>query len=300
LEKRGLGKGLGALIPGAGREDRPGVVELPLDQISLNPYQPRKGYDDEKYQDLVRSVRVHGIVQPILVRMKGPDQYELVAGERRLRAASDAGLTHIAAVVKELTNEQSLEIALIENLQREDLGPLEAARAYRRLIDEFGLSQEDIAFKLGKSRSSIANTLRLMNLPQEIQESLARGEITEGHARALLSVAEPGSQRMLWQKAIRESLSVRELERICRGPREQSGGDGESGNVDVARETIPPTTAAESLKDPNLLEIEASLRRLFGTKVSVIKLKDRGRIEIEFYSDDDLERILAFMFGFST
>lgn len=298
MEKKALGRGLGALIPGAGRDERPGVIELPLDQISFNPYQPRKSYDDEKFQELVKSVRVHGILQPIVVRQKGQDQYELVAGERRLRAASEAGLARIPAVSKQLTNEQSLEVSLIENIQREDIGPLEAAHAYRRLIEEFNLSQDDISFKLGKSRPSVANTLRLLNLPQEMQDSLAKGELTEGHARALLSIAERTAQKALWQQAIRESLSVRDLERLARELRDGVDGISPQERI-VSRETLSPTTIAPIPKDPNLLEVEDGLRRLFGTKVSVVKLKDRGRIEVEFYSDDDLERILAFMFGFS-
>lgn len=298
MEKKGLGKGLGALIPGATRDERAGIAELPLDQVAFNPYQPRKGYDDEKFQELVQSVRVHGIVQPIIVRQKGPEQYELVAGERRLRAASEAGLARIPAVIKELTNEQTLEVALIENIQREDLGPLESARAYKRLVEEFGLSQDDIAFKLGKSRPSITNTLRLLNLPREIQESLARGEITEGHARALLSIAEPRVQRLLWEKTVQESLSVRELERLSRQPKEAESEDSFTAGI-VSRETSTSTIDTPPQKDPNILDVEDGLRRLLGTKVSIIKLKDRGRIEVEFYSDEDLERIVAFLFGFT-
>lgn len=299
MEKKGLGKGLGALIPGVERDERPGVVDLPVEQISLNPYQPRKGYDDEKFQDLVRSVRVHGIVQPIVVRLKAHDRYELVAGERRLRAATEAGLSRIPAVVKELTNGQSLEVALIENLQREDLGALESARAYKRLIEEFGLSQDDIAFRIGKSRPAITNTLRLLNLPQAMQESLAKGEITEGHARALLSVAEPKAQRYLWQRAVEEALSVRELERLARSSKIEET-ETVMGDQDVSRETSSSAgLPAPEPKDPHVLEVEDGLRRLLGTKVSLHKRKDRGRIEIEFYSDDELERILSFLFGYS-
>jgi ParB family transcriptional regulator, chromosome partitioning protein len=281
MEKKGLGRGLGSLIPGANwREGRATPTEIPLDAISFNPYQPRKSYDDEKFQDLIRSVRVHGILQPVVVRTKGEGSFELVAGERRLRAASEAGLTKIPAVVKELTNEQSLEVALIENLQREDISPLEAARAYRRLAEEFSLSQDDIAFRVGKSRSGIANTLRLLNLPTEIQVSLERGELTEGHARALLSIADAELQRRAWEKIVGERLSVREAERISKDPAE----------ADVSRETRP---VAE--KDPNLVDIEDRLRSLFGTKVSISNRRGRGRLEIEFYSSDDLERILGML-----
>lgn len=283
MEKRGLGKGLGALIPGAGREDRL-PVEIPVDQITFNPYQPRRSRDDEKFQELVRSVRLHGILQPIVVRTSGESGYELVAGERRLRAASEAGLVRIPAIVKQFTNEQTLEVALIENLQREDIGPLEAAGAYKRLIDEFGLTQDEIAFRIGKSRPSVANTLRLLNLPEEIQQSVAAGQISEGHARALLSVADPERQRAVWRRAVSEQLTVREAERLCR----------DAGVRDVSRETNagrnPPAE-----RDPNILALEEELRRLFGTRVTITVGRDKSRIEIEFYSEDDLTRILTLL-----
>ena len=281
MEKRGLGKGLSSLIPGANwKEERAAPLEIALDAISFNPYQPRKSYDDEKLQDLIRSVRVHGILQPVVVRPKAEGTYELVAGERRLRAASEAGLTKIPAVVRELTNEQSLEVALIENLQREDISPIEAARAYRRLAEEFGLSQDDIAFRVGKSRPSVANTLRLLNLPTEIQMSLEKGDITEGHARALLSISDPEAQQRTWRTVVGERLSVREAERISK--------DGASSTV--SRETIPILE-----KDANILDIEDRLRRLFGSKVSIRSRQGRGKIDIEFYSQDDLERILGLL-----
>ncbi|MBI2843700.1 MAG: ParB/RepB/Spo0J family partition protein [Armatimonadetes bacterium] len=283
MEKKGLGRGLGALIPGAGREDR-SIVELPVERISANPYQPRKAIDDGKFEELVRSVRLHGILQPIIVRSSGADGYELVAGERRLRAAEKAGLTRIPAVVKEFTNEQSLEVALIENLQREDIGPLEAAGAYRRLVDEFGLTQDEIAFRLGKSRPSIANTLRLLNLPEEIQRSLSSGEISEGHARALLGVSDGERQRKVWRSAVDGGLTVRQTERLCR---ESSGN--------VSRETLPDAEPPGVSQDPNIVATEAELRQLLGTKVSIRIGRDRGRIEIEFYSEDDLNRILGLL-----
>jgi ParB family chromosome partitioning protein len=259
LEKRGLGKGLGALIPGAGREERQ-PTDIPIDLITFSPYQPRKSRDDEKFQELVRSVRLHGILQPIVVRSRGERSYELVAGERRLRAASEAGLTRIPAVIKEFTNEQSIEVSLIENLQREDIGPLEAAAAYRRLIDEFGVTQDDIAFRIGKSRPSIANTLRLLNLPEEIQQSLAAGQMAEGHARALLAIMDPEQQRDIWRRVVRDQLTVRETERLGR----------EAGEGPVSRET------------PSASQHSAATR-------------DRGKIEIEFYTEDELTRILGLL-----
>lgn len=289
MEKKGLGKGLGALIPGADRNERGSGTELDVDCISLNPYQPRVSFDEDKLQELVNSIRVHGVLQPIVVRSKGDGQYELVAGERRLRAAGAAGLTRIPAIVRELTNEQSLEVALIENIQREDINPVDAAAAYRRLVEEFGLSQEDLAFGLGKSRSAIANTMRLLNLPAGVLGEVKAGRISEGHARAILSLEGEDAQVELCTRIVDAGLSVRDAERLAREwPKERRPT---AERCDVSRETSP------QIGDPNILDIEARLREVLGTKVSLIKNKDRGRIEIEFYSDDDLERILFLLAG---
>lgn len=292
MEKRGLGKGLSALIPAGEREQQasqPSGSEVDIKKISLSPYQPRETFNDEKFQELVNSVRVHGILQPIVVRSMGNGDYELVAGERRLRAATTAGLARIPAVIRELTNEQCLQVALIENIQREDINAVEAATAYKRLADEFGLSQEDLAFALGKSRSTIANTMRLLNLPDTIRESLRAGRISEGHARAILSIESEEEQLDLCRQVIASGLNVRETERLAR---EQSRSETPQKSLNVSRETKP-----EKLLDPNMLEIEARLRQIFGTKVNLVKNKDRGRVEIEFYSDDDLERILMLLAG---
>ncbi len=289
MERKSLGKGLGALIPGAERDDRNGGPEIELNRITANPYQPRETFDDEKFQELVNSVRVHGILQPIVVRSKGDGNFELVAGERRFRAANAAGLTRIPAVIRELTNEQSLQVALIENLQREDINAVEAAVAYTRLAEEFSLSQEDLAFSLGKSRSSIANTMRLLNLPKAILEHLRIGRISEGHARAILAVDGDSNQIEVCEKVISGGLSVRESEKLAR---EWSKLRAEtSSGSNVSRETFPRE------KDPNMLAIEARLREIFGTKVNLVRNKERGRIEIEFYSDDDMERILLLLAG---
>lgn len=288
MEKRGLGKGLGALIPGAEREVRPADgMDVELERITSNPYQPRGRFDDDKFQELVNSVRVHGVLQPIVLRTKSDGDYELVAGERRLRAAKAAGLTRIPAVVRELTNEQSLEVALVENIQREDINAVDAAVAYCRLCEEFGLSQEDLAFTVGKSRSAIANTMRLLALPDSIKEEVRSGRISEGHARAILSVEGATTQIELCKRIIGGVLSVREAEVLAR--EWARGTMSSAGNV--SRETIA------AREDPNLLEAESQLRGLFGTKVRIIKNKDRGRIEIEFYSEDDLERLLLLLSG---
>lgn len=235
------------------------------------------------------SVRVHGVLQPVVVRSKGDGEYELVAGERRLRAAKAAGLSRIPAVVRELTNVQSIEVALVENIQREDINAIDAAFAYKRLAEEFGRTQEDIAFELGKSRSTIANTMRLVSLPEDVRECLRAGRISEGHARAILSLEGARDQSELCSRALAAGLSVRETERLARQWARTAGGAGTGGSV--SRETILDR------QDPNIMEIEAELRRILGTKVSVIKNKDRGRIEIEFYSDDDLERLFSVLAG---
>jgi len=288
LEKKGLGRGLGALIPGVEKEDRNTGTDIEIKRITFNPYQPRESMNDEKFQDLVNSVRVHGVLQPIVVRMKSEGEYELVAGERRLRAATAAGLSRIPAVIRQLTNEQSLEVALIENIQREDINAIDAAIAYKRLVDEFGLSQEDIAFGLGKSRSTVANTLRLLNLPAELHAHLKSGRLSEGHARAILSVEGEDEQIECARRIMDAGLSVRESERLAR---EWTRGNTSKKKSNVSRETSRAT------EDPNTLEIEGRLREIYGTKVNLVKNKDRGRIEIEFYTEDDLERILLLLAG---
>lgn len=289
MEKKGLGKGLGALIPGAEQETRGAGTDIEVSRITTNPYQPRGDFDDDKLQELVDSVRVHGVLQPILVRTKGDGGYELVAGERRLRAAKVAGLTRIPAVIRELTNEQSIKVALVENIQREDINAIDAALAYKRLTDEFGLSQEDIAFGMGKSRSTVANTIRLLGLPDRVKEHLKSGKISEGHARAILSVDGQANQAELCERIVAAGLSVRDTERLAKTFCETDRGTSSN----VSRET----NGASIPEDPNLLEAESQLRRVFGTKVSIVKNKDRGRIVIEFYTDDDLERLLLMFCG---
>ncbi|MCL5105495.1 MAG: ParB/RepB/Spo0J family partition protein [Armatimonadetes bacterium] len=286
MERKSLGKGLGALIPGAERDDRQSGSDIDVRRISVNPYQPRETFNDEKFQELVSSVRVHGVLQPVVVRSKGEGDYELVAGERRLRAAIAAGLTRIPAVVRELTNEQSLQVALIENIQREDINPVEAAAAYRRLAEEFGLSQEELAFTIGKSRSAIANTMRLLGLPEEIRECVRSRRISEGHARAILSIENEDRQVELCRRIAGAGLSVREAERLAR---QWSASRTAPAAGTVSRETTP------TAQDPNILELEGRLRERFGTRVKIVKNKDHGRVEIEFYSDEDMDRILTML-----
>jgi len=292
LDKKALGRGLAALIPGADQEPESGVSEVQVARIEFNQYQPRTMLDDEKFHDLVSSVRVHGIVQPIVVRSKTGGSYELVAGERRLRAARAAGLATIPAVVRDFTDEQSLEVALIENLQREDINAVDAARAYKRLADDFGLSQEEIAARLGKSRSGVANTLRLLGLPDAVLDMVKAGQLSEGHARAILAVDDDLQKVTLAIAAGEGGLTVRETEQAAKHWPDCEPGAQVTGTASVSRETLSEPS------DPHLDDIAVALSRAFKTKVNLVKGKDRGRIEIFFYSDEDLQRLLEILVPF--
>lgn len=258
------------------------LIDLSLDRIRLNPNQPRKYFDEDKIDELAESIRRNGILQPVVVRPVGGESFELVAGERRFRAAVQAGLRTIPAVARDLDDLETLEIALIENIQREDIKPLECAQAYRNLMDGFALTQEQVAERVGKSRSAVANTLRLLKLPLPILESLDRDEITEGHARALLTIADHEQRLEVWQRIVKQGLSVREAERLSR----TSGASKTSKTGDVSRET------RHRRPDPNLSDVEDKLRRYLGTKVVIARQGDRGNIGIEFYDDEDLMRII--------
>ncbi len=285
MDKRGLGKGLGALISGSyGEEDASSVREVPVGQIRPNPYQPRQIFDADRLAELVESIREHGVLQPVLLRRVAIDNYELIAGERRFRAAETVGLKSIPALVKEYGDSQMLEVALIENVQREDISPVEAAFAFRRLGAEFGMTQQAIAKRVGKAQSTIANTLRLLSLPEPILESLQRGEITEGHARTLLQI-EGKAQTATWEAIRRRGLSVRETERMARELLSRS-------SVSEAERPKP-----DSLPDPNLMAVEAGLREALGTKVNVRCTNGVGRIEIEFYDEQQLEGLIERLTG---
>jgi ParB family chromosome partitioning protein len=228
-----------------------------------------------KLAELAESIRAHGVLQPLIVRRAG-DGYQLVSGERRWRASQQAGLSKVPAILKELDDREMLEVALVENVQREDISPLEAAVAYKRLSEEFHLTQEEVAKRVGKSRPAVANTMRLLNLPPEIRHSLSEGKITEGHARALLSIPDPVQQARTWRELLRSGGSVRVAETAARQSREPK-----------ARDSSPVS------KDPNLLDIESRLRRALGTKVEIVPGRGgKGLLSIEFYGDEDLNRIL--------
>lgn len=287
MTRKGLGRGLAALIGDAAlAEDNLSAQEAPVAAIVPNPYQPRTEFDPDAMRELVESVRAHGVLQPVIVRPIGEGRYELVAGERRLRAAREAGLERIPVVVRELEPEQVLEIAIIENVQREDINPLDAATAYRRLIDEFGLTQEQIAQRVGKARPTVANTLRLLSLPAPVQESVRRGEITEAHARHLLQ-AKPSEILDAWATVRRKGLSVRETEELVKSYRLHPARP--------TRSTV--STPRVEQRDPNLAAVQEALEIALGTRVTVRRSGGVGTVEIEFYSDEQLEGLVERLIG---
>jgi len=284
MEKRVLGKGLEALIPGRPSKDtgqaleskvEQGVSNIPIDKIKVNKYQPRVNLNQEGIKELAASIKEKGFIQPVLVRAM-QDGYELIAGERRFKAASMLKLKQVPAIIKDASDLDSLELSLIENIQREDLNPIDQAKAYKRLLDEFSITQENIATTIGKDRATVANILRLLKLPQKIQAFVSRGTISMGHAKAILGLTGEAQQTRLCTRIIKNDLSVRDTERY-------------------AKKMLVPSKKKSLEKEPDLIAIEEGLRDLFGTKVRIIRQKKGGSIEIEFYSDNDLERILTLL-----
>ena len=297
MEKRGLGRGLSALISDTMSDDSQSQVqEVPLDQIVANPYQPRTLFEPEKLEELVASIREHGILQPILLRRIGHERYQIVAGERRFRASAVAGLATIPALLKDCTEKEQLEIAIVENVQREDIGAMEAARAYRRMADEFGMTQEAIALRVGKTRTAITNTLGLLDLPESVQDSVERGEITEGHARALKTIHDPAGQLRIWQLVIKRGLSVREAEKLARETRSPTNLPSAAPPTTSHPTILPSRTSASgdmASSDPNEMFLIDQLQQALQTKVSLRRSPSgSGKIEIEFYSSEDLERLV--------
>lgn len=293
--RSGLGKGLGALIPASEQsgDGGPQLRELPITQIEPNRYQPRSHFDEEALASLTASIREVGVLQPILVRPAGTDLYELIAGERRWRAAQRAGLATIPALVRTVQSQQSLEQALVENLHREDLNPLEEAAAYQQLIDDFSLTQEQVATRVGKSRSAVANTIRLLQLPGAVQKLVAESRLSAGHARALLGVPDPTFQEELARLAVAEELTVREVEELVR--RQVQGDqpsmpDGVDPTASSPAESASPREPGET-RPAAILELEALLADRLDTRVKVTLGGDRGKVIIEFATLDDLERI---------
>jgi ParB family chromosome partitioning protein len=276
--RRALGKGLSQLI-GEQYESTPN--EVPIGTLVANSKQPREHFNEPALEELAQSIREVGIIQPLVVRPLSDGKYEVIAGERRLRAARLANLQMVPVVVRSAGQQTSLEIALIENIQREDIGPLECARAYRRLIDDFGLTQEQVADKVGKARTSVANTLRLLKLPKKVLTGIEMGTISEGHARALLSLDNEIMQLALFDQIVQKGLTVRETEKLSR-PKDQ-----------LPRPARPTTQQKEAVaKDPNWLALEEGLSMYFGSPVKLDRGEVGGKMVVSFYSDDDLTRIL--------
>lgn len=272
MHKRGLGRGLDALL---GSAPAPGdtLVEVPVDRIQVNPRQPRKRFDPAALEELAGSLRTTGMIQPVLVRRAGPERWELIAGERRWRAARQAGLERIPALVREASDAESLELALVENLLREDLNPLEEAEAYDRILREFGWTQEQLAGRVGRDRSSIANSLRLLRLPEPIQEDLRAGRLGMGHARALLALTDPGEQLKLRDEILAGAWSVRRVEEGVQRQR--------------------PAAAPRRRRSAELAALEEALQRALQARVRVVGNDRRGRIEITYATPDELERLAA-------
>jgi ParB family chromosome partitioning protein len=279
VQKKGLGKGLGALIPGAEETRQPSGLTVEVQRITANPLQPRRVFDEAKLDELAISIRDQGVIQPLIVRRNG-DGYELIAGERRLRAAMKAGLKEVPVVVREASDNDSLQLALIENLQREDLNPIEEAEAYRRLHEEFHLTQEEVAEKVGKSRPAVANSMRLLLLPKEMQQEVAQGRLAAGQARAMLALGNEAMMTAVARRVIAKGLSTRETERLV-------------ARLKLGRRGRRLVAALE----PDLRALVEQLQRSVGTKVRLVQTKgtSRGKIEIEYYSSADLDRIVQLL-----
>jgi ParB family chromosome partitioning protein len=286
-KRGGLGRGLSALIPGAVEEGGGGLLEVPVGAVSPNPRQPRNIFDDNALDALALSIQEVGVLQPIVVRKVGGG-FEIIAGERRLRAAKKAGLATIPAIVRDSDDSESLREALIENIHRENLNPIELAEAFRELLEELGLKQETLAGRLGVSRSHVANTIRLLQLPAQVQTRLAEGKIQAGHGRALLSLADADAQNTLALRAAAEELSVREVEELVRNYLEHPSAASEKPTIKAV---------AGSAESSSLAEVEEILSEQLATRVTIQMSKKRGKILIEFGSADDLERIVSEIIG---
>ncbi|MGE4283131.1 MAG: ParB/RepB/Spo0J family partition protein [Clostridia bacterium] len=280
MVKRGLGKGLGALLPGMEIDEDNLIKEIKLTEIEPNKSQPRKNFDIERLEVLAESIKIHGVIQPIIVSKLENGFYQIIAGERRWRAAKLAGLKTIPIVIKEYEKKEVMEIALIENIQREDLNPIEEAEAYKNLMDEFHLTQEEISERVGKSRPAIANALRLLNLSDLLRQFIVEDKLSSGHARTILSVGDRSSQLKIANMVIKEGLSVRETERLVK--KMASNNDKQKDNKKNDLSHI-------------YADVQDRLSKSLGTKVKIHQGKSKSKIEIEYYSDEDLERLMELL-----
>lgn len=278
VKKGGLGKGLDAIFAENTTESGSGAVELKISELEPNREQPRREFDEKAMAELADSIAQHGLLQPLLVRPLFGGGYQIVAGERRWRAARMAGLSEVPAVVREMSDHEVMELALIENLQREDLTPLEEANGYQTLLDKYGMTQEEVAKTVGKSRPAVANALRLLHLPEAIREMVERGELSAGHARTLLAFPDEASMLEAAKKAVEQGISVRELERMAK----------KAAEAQKEGEKPRPTR-----RIPYFDEVELSLHEHLGRKVRVAGNKTKGTLQIEFYGEEDLQRLMA-------
>lgn len=277
MTKRALGKGLEALIPQLDVSDNDTVSSVSIGQLRPNPYQPRRSFNEDRLTELTQSIQQHGIIQPLIVRKSAVRGYDIVAGERRFRAAQRAGLSVVPVVVRDFSDVELMEVAIIENLQREDLNAIEVAEAYANLMNRCGLTQDELATRVGQSRSHVANMLRLLNLPTTVRDYVSRGTLSMGHARAILAVDDVPAQEQLARRAVDEEMSVRKLESVIYKP-----------NTNVSRETKKKRRPEET----RYRRYEEQFRTVLGTAVKIHPGKKRGKIEIEYFSQEDLERIL--------
>jgi len=277
-KRAALGKGIGALLNSAAQEGGKKYFSCPIEELRPHAQQPRKNFDDTKMAELVASIQEKGVIQPLVVRQM-PDHYQIIAGERRWRAAQKAGLDRVPVVIQDVSEDWALEIALIENIQREDLNPMEEATAYRHLIDSFDLSQEEVAKRVGKDRSTVTNALRLLRLPEKVKDDLLANRLSMGHARALLALDLEEDIFEASEEVIRKKLSVRETEKLIK-------------KIKLFGKVTDKGTAPTKAVDPNLLELETSLKRALGTQVKLAVKGKGGRIEINYHDQDDLDRLL--------
>lgn len=282
-KRKALGRGLGSLIPDSGQveDSQSGLVVVPLEAISPNPHQPRSNVDQEKLEELAASIRQHGLIQPLIVTQTAPGQYALIAGERRWRAATLAGLRELPVVVKEASPQEMLELAIIENVQRDDLNAIEEAVAYQQLIEEFGMTQEDVAKRVGKSRPTVANLVRLLNLGPDVQASVVDGRISGAHARALLPLPTPESQTAVMQTVVKNGLSVRQVEALVKK---------------MLTGAKPKPKQAKRIS-PEMAALADEISQSLGTKVDIQQSAKGGRLVIHYYSDEELQAIYESIIG---
>ena len=301
-KKRALGQGLDALLGGDGidldtevsfsadsEEKSGGILSVDISEIQPNPEQPRENFNEESLNELAESIKQQGVIQPVLAEKQPDGKYLIIAGERRWRAARKAGLSKLPVIERTFTEEQKLEIALVENIQREDLTPLEEARAYNQLMEKLGLSQQEVADKVGKNRSTVANSLRLLKLPENMKEAVEKGIISAGHARALLSVTDNNNREELFKRIEKNNLSVREAESAAASLNSLSTGKTEKSESDKS--------ASGNSRDAEMKSLEQQFLQALGTKVSLKGSMDKGKIEISWYSREDLERIYNILTG---